>query len=390
MSLSIEKSTWKRVSLGDVAAVSKEKVDPSNGSVERYIAGEHMDTDDLKIHRWGDAVDDDLGPAFHRRFHPGQVLYGSRRTYLRKVAVADFDGVCANTTFVIESKDRDILLQEFLPFIMAAEPFHAFAVAESRGSVNPYVNWSDIARYGFDLPPLDEQKRIADLLWALERHRLELLGAAGHLRQLELKAIAEAIRPEWPLQRVDELGDVQLGQQRHPKFADGPKMRSYLRVANVGDNELRLDDVARMDFSSRGAEKFRLEIGDILLNEGQSLELVGRCAMFQGEINDCYIQKTLLRFRSGPRLSSDFALAWFRYCFHAGKFATLAKRTTSMAHLTAVRFAAMPMPCPPRDEQEAIVRKAAMIASGLGALKQEITQVQRLRSVILDEVWGGR
>jgi len=170
MSLGLDKSAWKRVAFGDVAKASKEPCDPSDGSVDRYIAGEHMDTDELKIRRWGDIGDGYLGPAFHRRFRVGQVLYGSRRTYLRKVAVAEFDGVCANTTFVIETRDENVLLRDFLPFVMTSEPFHAFAIAESKGSVNPYVNWSDIARYEFDLPPLDEQQRIADLLWAIEKH----------------------------------------------------------------------------------------------------------------------------------------------------------------------------------------------------------------------------
>lgn len=171
MSLNLDKSTWKRVRLGHVATASKEKVDPTDGSVDRYVAGEHMASDDLKIHRWGNIGDVDLGPAFHRRFRPGQVLYGSRRTYLRKVAVADFDGVCANTTFVVETRNRKVLLQKFLPFIMTAEPFHSFAIAESKGSVNPYVSWTDIERYEFDLPPLEEQKRLADLLWGAELHR---------------------------------------------------------------------------------------------------------------------------------------------------------------------------------------------------------------------------
>lgn len=184
MSLDLDKSAWTRFALGDVATASREKVDPADGSVERFVAGEHMDTDDLKIHRWGDVGEVDLGPAFHRRFRPGQVLYGSRRTYLRKVAVANFAGVCANTTFVVETRDENVLLQEFLPFIMSSEPFHAFAIAESKGSVNPYVNWSDIERFEFDLPPLEEQERITGLLWAIEHHRRvtqDLRGAAQRM-----------------------------------------------------------------------------------------------------------------------------------------------------------------------------------------------------------------
>jgi type I restriction enzyme S subunit len=76
VSLMLDKSGWARVSLGAVATASKEKVDPADGTVDRYVAGEHMDSDDLKIRRWGDPSETELGPAFHRRFHPGQILYG--------------------------------------------------------------------------------------------------------------------------------------------------------------------------------------------------------------------------------------------------------------------------------------------------------------------------
>ena len=87
------KKGWTRVAFGDVVKQVRERVDPENSDIERYVAGEHMDTDDLKIRRWGIIGDGYLGPAFHMRFKPGHVLYGSRRTYLRKVALADFEGI---------------------------------------------------------------------------------------------------------------------------------------------------------------------------------------------------------------------------------------------------------------------------------------------------------
>jgi type I restriction enzyme S subunit len=158
---------WRWVKFGDVVHQIKDKVDPKRSGVERFIAGEHMDTDDLRIRRWGEITDNYLGPAFHMRFVPGQVLYGSRRTYLRKVAVPDFEGICANTTFVLESANPDMLLPELLPFIMSTESFHNHSVKQSKGSVNPYINFSDLAWYEFALPPLAEQRRIATLLQTL-------------------------------------------------------------------------------------------------------------------------------------------------------------------------------------------------------------------------------
>lgn len=160
------KPGWRLVKFGEVVRQVKEKVDPATSGLERYVAGEHMDTDDLRIRRWGEIGDGYLGPAFHMRFKPGQVLYGSRRTYLRKVAVADFEGICANTTFVLESADPSKLLPEFLPFVMQTDAFHEHSKRESKGSVNPYVNFSDLAWYEFALPPLEEQRRTTRLLQA--------------------------------------------------------------------------------------------------------------------------------------------------------------------------------------------------------------------------------
>ena len=126
------KSGWTRVSFGDVVRQVKDHVDPATADLRRYVAGEHMGTDDLRIRRWGTVGDGYLGPAFHVRFRPGHVLYGSRRTYLRKVAVADFEGVTANTTFVIETRDPNVLLAELLPFIMQTESFHEHSIKKSK------------------------------------------------------------------------------------------------------------------------------------------------------------------------------------------------------------------------------------------------------------------
>lgn len=158
---------WRMVRFGDVVRNINVTVDPEESGLERYVAGEHMTTDDLHIRRWGTIGDGYLGPAFHRKFVAGQVLYGSRRTYLRKVAVADFDGICANTTFVLEPLG-DELIPELLPFIMQTESFVKHSMQQSRGSTNPYVTFKDLAWYEFALPPRDEQRRIAEILWAAD------------------------------------------------------------------------------------------------------------------------------------------------------------------------------------------------------------------------------
>ena len=157
------------VKFGDIVRDVKINVDRANNPYEHYVAGDHMDSEDLTIHRYGSFETDDVGPAFTRIFKPGQILYGSRRTYLKKVAVADFEGICANTTFVLESKDEALFDNRLLPFIMLSDAFTRWSIAHSKGSTNPYVLFSDLADYEFDLPPIAEQKVLADKLWAAYR-----------------------------------------------------------------------------------------------------------------------------------------------------------------------------------------------------------------------------
>lgn len=182
----IRAAAWTKVAFGDVVRQVKDRVDPEQSELERYVAGEHMETDDLRLRRWGDIGDGYLGPAFHMRFKPGHVLYGSRRTYLRKVAVADFEGITANTTYVLEPKDPNVLLPELLPFIMQTEAFNQHSVRESKGSVNPYVNFSDLAWYEFVLPPIDEQRRMVAVLAASEASMSALFDAATSINSIRL------------------------------------------------------------------------------------------------------------------------------------------------------------------------------------------------------------
>lgn len=154
------------VKFGNVVNDVKVNVDRNNNPYEYYIAGDHMNSEDLTLRRKGKFATDDVGPAFIRIFKPGQVLYGSRRTYLKKVAVADFEGITANTTFVLETKNKKVLSQQLLPFIMLTEGFTNWSIKKSKGSTNPYILFSDLAEYEFDLPPIEEQERLAKLLWA--------------------------------------------------------------------------------------------------------------------------------------------------------------------------------------------------------------------------------
>lgn len=166
MKLNFNKKNWQKVKFGDLVVQQKESISIEDRQLgDRYIAGEHMDTEDIHIRRWGEIDGSYLGPAFHRTFKKGDILYGSRRTYLKKVAVAHFDGITSNTTFVIRPNE-EIIDPRLVPFLMLSDKFTQHSIKNSKGSVNPYINFKDIAKFELLIPPLDEQKKLADLLWA--------------------------------------------------------------------------------------------------------------------------------------------------------------------------------------------------------------------------------
>lgn len=158
------KEGWQVVRFGEITKQCKETVDRDNNPFERYVEGGHMDSENLRITRWGVFGEDYVGPAFHRIFRKGQILYGSRRTYLKKIAVADFDGITSNTTFVIEAQAPEKLIPGLLPYLMLSESFTQHSILNSKGSTNPYINWCDIAKYEFSLPPLNKQKKNYEIL----------------------------------------------------------------------------------------------------------------------------------------------------------------------------------------------------------------------------------
>lgn len=131
-------------------------------------------------------------------------------------------------------------------------------------------------------------------------------------------------------------------------------MHPYLRVANVFEDRIDATDLKEMDFTGV-FERYRLAPGDVLLNEGQSPELLGRPAIYRGHPTAVAFTNTLLRFRAGPEVTPEWALVVFRHYMHSGRFAREARITTNIAHLSSKRFKNVEFPVPPIAEQRQIV-----------------------------------
>jgi len=198
----------------------------------------------------------------------------------------------------------------------------------------------------------------------------------------------------WCWASVEQVGFVQLGRQRAPQHHQGLFMRPYLRVANVYEDRIDLSSVLQMNFTPKEFETYELRNGDVLLNEGQSIELVGRPAIYRGELPGACFQNTLIRFRPFRGVLPEYALTYFRACLRNHRFRKLARWTTNIAHLGADRFACAEFPLPPIAEQEAIVEAVEDQLSVVDHIEADIEAMLKsalgLRHAMLHQAFTGK
>lgn len=194
---------------------------------------------------------------------------------------------------------------------------------------------------------------------------------------------------DWQLRPVGDMGSVVTGKAL---AVNGPgQQRPYLRTKNVFDGEIVIDDVLTMPMTDAQFEQFEIRIGDVLLNEGQSLELVGRCALYQGEYPEpCAMQNQLLRFRAGHGVSGEFAAHLFRHCQKTGVFAKVALQTTSIAHLGGKRFARLVLAWPPTEiEQQSIAAALSDVDALLAGLDRLIAKKRDIKQAAMQQLLTG-
>lgn len=191
----------------------------------------------------------------------------------------------------------------------------------------------------------------------------------------------------------EQAGRLQLGRQRAPKYHSGPNMRPYLRVQNVFEDRIDLSDVMEMDFLPDDFAKYHLKPGDLLLNEGQSPGLLGRPAIYRGELPDACFTNTLIRFQAVEGVSAEFALLISRNNMHAGRFVDEGTITTNIAHLSLGRLATIEFSLPPSAEQDRIVaevdRRFSLARNLESQVDANLARAASMRQSLLCMAFGG-
>jgi type I restriction enzyme, S subunit len=378
---------WKRVRFGDVVRQLKEEVDPQKGQVERYVAGEHMETENVHIRKWGTVGDGYLGPAFIRRFRKGQVLYGSRRTYLKKVAVAEWDGVTANTTFVLEAV-KEKLLSELLPWLMLSERFTTHSIQQSKGSTNPYINFPDLAKFDFELPPLDQQRRIAKILWAVDeslRTSDGLIDALQECRQSLLDSIAHAYSSSHGLASLDSV--VEPGRpicygilMPGLGVADGIPV---IRVRDFPDGYIHEEHLLLTTPEiEEPFKRSRLRHGDLLISIRGS---IGRLAEVPASLEEANVTQDTARLSISQEHNRDYVRALLESRFVQNQ---ISSRITGLAvkGINIGELRKLQIPLPPRPKQDAIAEQLGVIAKTNSAVSSRSRIERTLMAFALESL----
>jgi len=391
------KAGWRQVRFGDVVHLSKTRCqDPLAEGYERFVGLEHLEPGDLRIRNWGNVAD---GVTFTNVFKPGQVLFGKRRAYQRKVAVADFTGVCSGDIYVLESADPTALLPELLPYICQTSAFFEHAVGTSAGSLSPRTNWSSLADFKFALPSKEEQQRIFKIVSAFDE-QIESLETAYSASFGLKRSMAESVFPVAEvkgfldnaqkycgrkLAPLGELASLQVGYpfKSSEYSAQGDRL---LRGSNVGVNRLSWGpDITCYWPTERRAQvsDYVLAAGDIVIAMDRPFISEGfKIARVKNEDLPALLLQRVGRFKVGTQITSEYLWPFL----HAESFRWQLQRMqkgTDLPHISKFDIEGTLIPQLTVDEQIKIAEIFSEIEASTITLEKRLTDAKVQRRLVL-------
>ena len=379
-----------RYLLGDLVRNCKEKVDRDNNPYEYFVAGDHMETERPRLTMRGRFDEADVGPAFIRLFRPGQVLYGSRRTYLKKVSVAVFEGVTSNVTFVLETKDDSILPQRLLPFLLLSDRFTSYSIGKSKGSTNPYVLFSDLADFEIDLPEPKTVAEIADIMCAAERLKEDYRSLIATCDDVVKSQFVEMFGDEkWDCKPLSEcVNSIDTGKSMNcGEGARGVGGFGVLKLSALSSGTFVASEnkvISKDNFMSIK----EVEKGDLLFARKNTPELVGTTVYVPNEVKGLMFPD--LVFRMKPKdINALYLLAYMRSDRGLDLIQGMAHGSAkSMVNIPKTQLARLPVPVPPLELQQEFADFAASVDKSKFAVQKALDELNATTKKILDQELG--
>ena len=398
------KSDWKTVKFGEVVKnANLTERDPKAAGIDRIVGLEHLDPENLHVRRWNTLEN---GTSFSRKFVPGQTLFGKRRTYQRKVAFAEFEGICSGDILTFEPKDPDVLLPELLPFICQTDAFFDHALGTSAGSLSPRTSWKALQDFEFPLPPIEEQKRIAEILWAADEAVETLVQARKNAETLVSIAIDEMFYSAFGDLRV-KLRDIHNSPIKDgwkvlslsdvtSKIVDGvhktPNYKGsgvpFIVVENL--NRGRSIDFSNTRFISLDdhrefTKRTNPEKGDVLVSKDGTL---GVSRVVETDLDfSIFVSLALLKPKR-QMLDSNY-LKYYIDSSIFKKHVLMHSSGSALKHIHLVDFRSAPIPVPPLDRQIYLINGVRHAEKALEDCEHHIDIVRHTKSALMREIIAG-
>ena len=291
-----------------IAFNSIAKKTPTESDKEHYIGLEHIDSECLEITRWGS----DVAPIGEKLImKKGDVLFGKRRAYQRKLAIAPFDGIFSAHGMVLRPNE-EVVDKNYFPFFMSSDLFMERAVQISVGGLSPTINWKDLREQEFPLPSLAEQKVLADKLWAAYRLKESYKKLLATTEEMVKSQFIEMFgNPLSSIQRysLKKLGDCCELNPRRPNLSlkDTDKV-SFVPMPSVSENGC-LQDVTDEEYGKVKKGFTYFENGDVLFAKITPCMENGKGAIAEGLTNNIGMGSTEFHvLRPIEELSSPYWL----------------------------------------------------------------------------------
>lgn len=366
---------WTAETFGSICSRIQESALPLENGDRLYLGLEHFASGFPALLGRGKETEVHSGKT---AFQKGDVLFGKLRPYLRKSVLAEEDGICSTDILVFRSTDK--CLANFLCFLTHTDEFVSHAKATTSGVQHPRTSWAGLREFMLHLPPLPEQRNVAAVLGLVQRaieQQERVIALTTELKKALLhKLFTEGLRGE--PQKQTEIGPVPetwevrplgefLTEAQYGISAKGNDRGTYplLRMTNQQGGRITSDTLQYVDLTEDQFQKFRVARRDILFNRTNSLDLVGRTAIFDLE-GDFVFASYLIRLRADPeRLRPLFLNHYFNSDETQRRLKSIATRAVSQSNISATRLRGFPIPVPDPKEQDEIV-------DNLGSLNRKI------------------
>ncbi|MGG5600624.1 restriction endonuclease subunit S [Myroides sp. C8-3] len=376
MEFKINKDNWKKVTLGDVVFEPKETAKNIIEEGFEHIVGlEHIESGDVHLRK---SFSNDTDTTFTKVFRVGDILFGRRRAYLKKVAQASFDGVCSGDITVMRANDKlDVRL---LPFVIHNDKFFDYAVKHSAGGLSPRVKFKDLANYEFLLPPKAQQAELANLLWAMDdviEKDLEVLEKLEVLFQTKLKTLLMS-ESTTKLKEICNIKSGDTAPQDNGAFYDGEY--PFVRMQHISTNIKGY--TAAFDYLNEvGIKKLKLYPKNSILipKSGESIRSENKVILDR----DAYVVNHLAILYN---FNINYNFKFIYYFLQRFKLSSLINQT-SMPSLNLSEIGEINVPGLNYNKQEIIVRELDEIIEIKESSKSKLQSSKALQKSLINQMF---